>query len=115
MDGRMHNVKVLNVRVVGVTFEGRQDIIKRLHGDEPCRLEPEPTNAYDPNAIAVMVALPDGVQQIGYLPKDIAAIVAPHLDGENLMCHITELTGGFMIDDDQEAALGVRLHIELPE
>ena len=114
MENYSRGIKVLNVAVVGVTFEGRQAYIKKMNGKEPVRLEPEPLNPYDPNAIAVMVAFPDAIHQIGYLPKDIAAIVAPHLDGESLMCTIAELTGGFELSDGDIANLGVRLHIELP-
>ena len=114
MENNPRGIKVLNVAVVGVTFEGRQQYIKKMHGDEPVRLEPEPLNPYDPNAIAVMVAFPDAIHQIGYLPKDVAAMVAPHLDGESLMCNIAELTGGFELRDGQIAAFGVRLHVEIP-
>jgi hypothetical protein len=34
-------------------------------------LRPEPTNPYDPNAISVW--LEDGSQQVGYVPKEVAA------------------------------------------
>ena len=47
----------------------------------------EPDNPYDPNAIGIWVA--DGKNQIGYLPRDVAAQVAPRIrKGEQLraMC-----------------------------
>lgn len=118
--------QVLNVRVTGVSFDGRQEYIAQLTGNEPCRLEPEPENKFDPNAIAVKVARQINAEQesgpgsdrviwhIGYLPKEIAAQVAPHLDGEPIMCRIAEITGGFLLASGQTATLGVRLEIELP-
>lgn len=107
--------KVLNTRVSGVTFEGRQSLIAKLTGNEPCRLQPEPTNKFDPNALAVMVACNNEVWHIGYVPKEIAAEIAPYLDGEALMVKIAEITGGFELNDGGTAAYGVRLRIELPD
>lgn len=107
--------RVLNTKVSGVTFDGRQALIERLRTTDPCRLEPEPTNPYDSNAIAVKVAHDGEVWHIGFIPKEIAAKIAPYLDGEALMCSIAEITGGFEIGEGDYAALGVRLRIELPE
>lgn len=115
---------ILNVRVAGVSFDGRQQKISLLTGNEPCRLQPEPENKFDPNAIAVLVAAEQTdpfdenagqlIWHIGYLPKEIAAQVAPHLDGEPLLCRIAEITGGFELRNGDTAPLGVRLEIELP-
>lgn len=106
--------KVINTKVSGVTFEGRQALIAQLSGREPCRLEPEPTNKYDPNAIAVKVAHGADIWHIGYIPRGIAAEIAPYLEGESLICQIEEITGGFETSSGDIAALGVRLQIELP-
>lgn len=107
--------RILNTKVAGVTYEGRQALVAQLTGREPCRLEPEPTNPYDSNAIAVKVAHDGEVWHIGYIPKEIAAQVAPFLEGEPIMCRIAEITGGFQIHEDEYAAYGVRLRIELPD
>ena len=48
--------RTLVSKVAGVTYEGRQDIIAKLSGAEPCRIVPEPDNKYDPSALAVHVA-----------------------------------------------------------
>lgn len=107
--------RVLNTKVAGVTYEGRQALIAQITTIDPCRLEPEPTNPYDPNAIAVKVAHGGEVWHIGYVPREIAAQVAEHLDGENLMVKIVDITGGFEFDNGDVASLGVRLRIELPD
>lgn len=112
-------MKVLNIRVAGVTFEGRQDIISRMQGQEVVRIEPEPQNPYDPNALAVKVAFPPeskwGIAHVGYIPKDMAAIISPVLDGESLMVEIAEITGGFETYNGGIANYGLRLRVELPD
>lgn len=108
--------RVVYTKVAGVTFEYRQETIGQLSGREPVRLEPEPDNKYDPNAIKVMVAVDVGdVQCIGYVPKDLAKTIAPHLDGEALMCKIEDITGGFGMGEYGLANYGVVLKIELPQ
>ncbi len=103
-------------KVAGVTFEGRQEILERCRRDMPCRLEPEPTNKYDPNAIKVMVATGPGVvEQVGYVPKNLAAVIAPHLQGESVMVEIEEINGGFETPRGDIASLGMRIVITLPD
>src|SRR5512147_46342 len=93
------NTKTYFTKVVGVTYENRQSVIKKLVGNEPCRLVPEPENPYDSNAIAVLVSTSSGVQQIGYLKHEFAAKVAPLMEGEPLMCKINAITGGYETSD----------------
>lgn len=105
----------ITCRVSGVTFEGRQAIIARLHGQEPCRIEPEPDNPYDHNALKVMVATDEGPRHVGYIPRDLAAQIAPHLEGEPLMITFNRVSGGFDMWDGSQANLGMVLTIALPE
>ena len=103
-------------KVAGVTYENRQEIIQCLTGSEPCRIVPEPTNPYDSNALAVHVAMADGtVAHVGYIPRDLAAIIAPHLEGEAVMCRLTEITGGFEKGDGTIASLGLLIEVEYPD
>lgn len=111
-------MKTLYTKVAGVTFNGRQEMIERLHGTELCRLEPEPENLYDPNAIAVKIAMPPeaggDILHVGYIPKELAAEIAPHLEGENLICEINEITGGFVKGNGDTASYGLWLKVEIP-
>ncbi len=103
-------------KVAGVTFDGRQEIISKLKGDEPCRISPEPTNKYDPNALAIHVAVAPGeVKHVGFVPRDLAKQIAPFLEGEQVMCELLEITGGFEIRDGEIAARGLRIRIEIPD
>lgn len=104
-----------NVKVSGVTYEGRQEHLAKLEGNEPVRLVPEPTNAYDPNAIAVMIAVKGDVLHCGYIPKELAAQIAPVMEGESFDCSIEAVTGGFELSNGDFAAYGLRLKVELPD
>lgn len=107
--------RVLNIRVVGVTYEGRQAKIAGLLLSDPVRIVPEPDNPYDPNALAVHVAHEGKVEHVGYIPRDMAAEIAPIIDGEAFMCAVAEITGGFELWDGSPANYGLRLRVELPD
>ena len=70
-------IKNVKLKVVGVTFEGRQEIIKQLDLSSTITIRREPTNKFDKNAIMVM----SEKGQIGYIGKDYATILAPMMDG----------------------------------
>ena len=108
-------MQVLIVRVAGVTFEGRQAKIERLNGSEAVRLVPEPENIYDSNALAVQVSKDGELLHVGYVPRELAAKIAPVLQGETLMVKILEITGGFQQHNGFRASLGLKLKVELPE
>jgi single-stranded-DNA-specific exonuclease len=117
-------MKHLTAKVAGVTYENRQAILAQLRGNEFVKIVPEPDNAYDPNALAVWVALsetpdaPDGssvTQHVGYIPKELAKVIAPLLDGEHLICKILEVTGGFEMAWGEQANYGLLLSLDIPD
>ncbi|BDE07554.1 hypothetical protein WPS_28300 [Vulcanimicrobium alpinum] len=80
-----------NTKVVGVTFEGRQDTIAGLRPGDALALQRDPENAHDPSAVAVRY----GTLHIGYVKREIAARIAPNIDGgEQYTAEVTALTGG---------------------
>ena len=80
-----------HTKVVGVSFEGRQDVLAGLTEGSQLALERQPENPYDPNAIAVRF----GALQIGFLKKELARQLAPHIDGGvRYRARIASLTGG---------------------
>jgi single-stranded-DNA-specific exonuclease len=80
-----------NTKIVGVTFEGRQDVIAGLQPGAELDLVRQPQNAFDPNAVAVHF----GRLQIGFVKKAIAARIAPNMDaGERYRAEIKHITGG---------------------
>ena len=77
----------------GVSMEGRQELVKDLNLDTPIRLERDPANPYDCNAIKVVTN--EGVH-IGFLARDLALVLAPLIDeGEaTYSAFISSVTGG---------------------
>lgn len=67
--GRAKIIKVFeNIRVAGVTFNGRQKYLSKISETDPAELVREPENKYDSNAIKVIVRN----FHMGYIPKQIA-------------------------------------------
>ena len=102
-------------KVVGVTFEGRQENLKKVNPGDPVQITPEPTNQYDPNALAVYIACRGQVLHCGYLPRDFAAMLAPKLEGEKIMAKVLEVTGGFETTWCDTASLGLLIAFEMPD
>lgn len=79
-DTRTHG-RIITTKVVGVTFENRQEVVARLQMGDRVWLEREPFNAYDTNAIRV---LRNNGEQIGYINRHLAHSIAPVMDRLNI-------------------------------
>ena len=78
-------------KVMGVSFEGRQDLVAGLLPGLELELKRQPDNPVDSNAIAVHY----GALQIGFLRKQIAKHLAPLIDGGmRYRARIEHVTGG---------------------
>lgn len=82
------------LKVAGVTFEGRQQIIAGLKIGQPLKFVPDPINPYDRSAVKI-VTLDNTV--IGFVGRDYNAQIF-----KNLMTHsveyqvsVSSITGGF--------------------
>lgn len=104
---------VFSVR--GVTFEGRQETLARMLGNEPIKIVPEPDNQYDPNALAVYVAFSGDVLQVGYVPKERAAEIALLLEGESIVGEVSQITGGFVKQNGDLASYGLQVVVDFPD
>jgi HIRAN domain len=62
--------------IVGMEFRKAVEIVAALQPGAPVTLVREPTNQYDPNAIAVWV---EG-KHVGYIPKKQNAVLAQFMD-----------------------------------
>jgi hypothetical protein len=72
----------------------RQEYIKTLTGDESLVLLRDAENPHDPNAVMVCVRADAFQVQIGFIPKALAADLAPRLGGDPIPARIVRLTGG---------------------
>jgi single-stranded-DNA-specific exonuclease len=78
-------------KIMGVSFEGRQDVVAGLKAGQDLLLERQPENPADANAIAIRY----GSLQLGFLRKQIAAHLAPLIDsGIPYRARVEHVTGG---------------------
>lgn len=79
-------------KVVGVTFEGRQAVVSTLQAGQELVVTRDATNPVDANAIALSTL--SGVQ-VGFLRRQIAAHLAPKIDGGiRYQAFVSMVTGG---------------------
>ena len=102
--------RVVTTKVVGVTFEGRQEVVARLQLGDRVWLDPEPDNPYDTNAIAVCRS---NGEQIGYLNRHLAASIIPFFQayGYPVKGKVTSITGSGW----NGYSLGVVIGFKLPK
>lgn len=107
--------KKMFCKVAGVTFNRRQEALKRLENyirqgaEVKTTLEREHNNKYDNAAIRIMVSVNGSAKyHLGYIPADLAAVLAPLMDkvGE-LKAHIYNIVGGY----DTRSTYGARLAV----
>jgi len=96
-----------HTKLVGVTFEGRQELIAKLQAGDHLELVREPDNDYDRNAIAVIAGRLRGIQggQLGFLNRDLSRELAPVIDeGLAYKVSVADITGG---DGDHSRGVNV--------
>lgn len=74
--------------LVGVSFRPKEtkEIVRELQMDDELRLEREPENQHDENAVKVVN---DNGDFLGYVEKDVAAEIADRLDnGDEYTCSV---------------------------
>jgi hypothetical protein len=74
LDTKHHDDGGFWTSAAGVTFEGRQEQISDDLRGIGLLLEPDPTNDHDPNAIKVIRA--DNREQVGFIKKEHAPLLA---------------------------------------
>lgn len=70
---------IIETSVAGVTFEGRQELIKNLHIGEAIKLRREIDNPHDSNAIKVIL---ENGYHIGYINRQLAEKIAPVMEND---------------------------------
>ncbi len=97
-----------HTKVVGVTFDDRQALLRGMEVGQPLLVEREPENPYDPNAVAVLT---EGRYKVGYLKRLVAAAIAPQMDrGAAYRATVEGITGG-----DEGRSLGVNVLVSVAE
>jgi len=92
------------VCLAGVSFENRQELILKLEVNEKMELVRDPKNIYDKYAIKVFDS---NNNHIGWIPKEIAEILAPEMDaGINWKATMEKVTG----TEEQTKGVVVKLY-----
>lgn len=80
------------IKAVGVTFEGRQNLLKKLEKGELLTLKRDYANEFGSNAITLHNLRNE---KLGYVPKEKSSYLAPFLDsGNTLFGEVVEILGG---------------------
>lgn len=101
--------RVITCKVVGVSYEHRQEVVAKLKMGDQIWLEREEHNPFDGNAVRV---IRNSGEQIGYINRNLAMTVAPVMDrlGQPIEGRVYLLTGGSWGD----YSLGVIIAFKLP-
>jgi hypothetical protein len=97
----MSDFPTIQTRVAGVSFENRdgsprQPYVRLAKKGDALALRREPDNPFDPFAMAVDWTDADGAaHQLGYVPRALAAVLAPFVDqGGKLVAAVLRKGGG---------------------
>lgn len=84
-------------KVLGVAYKGRQISLKKayesLEEDKPvqAKLQPEPDNDYDQQAIAVYINYQSGWEKVGYIATELTSELHPLLERNNLKITVAHI------------------------
>lgn len=92
-----------HTKVVGVTFEGRQQVIRTLNSGQKLCVCREKDNSYDKSAIAITTL--EG-EQLGYLKAPLAEKLAPRMDDD--VCYEAEVQ---TVTGEDKELLGVNIAV----
>ena len=82
-------------KVSGVTYDGKQEVLKQVAQDTPIKLERERRNEFDFYAVKVMAYVDLEWQSVGYVPASINKEIATTLDtGLQLRARVWKKSGG---------------------
>lgn len=111
---KLAKAQLLQVKVHGVTYSGRQENLRALASvpaeARTAELIRETSNQFDSNAVSVWCTASGKRYKLGYLPRAVASVVAALIDNHvsvkiaNLM-----ITGGF--SDTQYQIFGARINV----
>jgi single-stranded-DNA-specific exonuclease len=102
--------RIVTTKVVGVSFEDRQETIARLQMGDRVWLEMQMDNPFDCNAIKVSRS---NGEQIGYLNRYLAKNIAPYLEAYDkpIRGKVSLLIGSSF----DEFSLGVVISFKIPK
>lgn len=99
-----------HTKINGTSFRPENlPTLKGLVKEQELSLLPEPTNKYDPNAIAIY--LQD--KHLGYIPRDTAAKIVGDVNANTVKCVVSEVTGG--VEGKENIGVNIKLIVNRPD
>lgn len=88
-------IGTLVAKVTGVTFDGRQENLKRVDENTELKLERDRRNPHDFHAIKVMALIGNEWKELGFVPASMNKQVAQAMDnGSSFKVGLWKLVGG---------------------
>lgn len=102
----------MTVKVQGVTFDNRQELLRFIAGRKPeeltTYLRRDRANTFDKYAVAVVIGIQGiGYAHIGYLQKGIAQCVATVMDSGMKLKADARITGGYGYKENLGALVNI--------
>lgn len=100
---------VFDTTIVGTKFRGARAmaVLKGLRRGDLLRLQREPNNEFDPNAIAVLF----GGEHLGYVPRNRNGELIATFKGEKASSLAVELTATAIIDHHNNIVFAPKIRI----
>jgi single-stranded-DNA-specific exonuclease len=95
-------------KVVGVSFEGRQNIIKNLTVNTKIKLERDSDNRFDKNAVKVIT---ESGEHLGFLARGVSKLVAPEMDRGIIFNASIDKFNSLYQDSDRFEAVGLNIRV----
>lgn len=81
----------MNFKIAGVKFHQYKDVLDDITEGDNLMLAPEPTNKFDPNAVAIYFDNGSKQAMIGYVPKKLSSEVSAMIEvGKDIECVLTK-------------------------
>ncbi len=104
-----------STKIVGVTFNNRQALVRNLVGGERLELVREPENPHDrqPAGISNAVAVMDGNDHLGYIGRELACDLAREMDDGILFeAFVSSVTGGGYDSSGNRRSYGANIRVK---
>lgn len=96
-----------DIKIVGVTYNNRQEVLRKCLDGQPVNLRRDFANIYDANAIAVETL---AGEQLGFIPARAAAVLARQ--GFEPVAKIRYLAGGNEAHPTRGAVITIKSNAE---
>ena len=99
-------------KLVGVSFEGRQDILAEVGKKTLVKLERDRRNEYDFHAVRVLAEVEGEWEQAGFIPRTMSPLIAKSLDkGVPLSVKVHRVLGGMANSSGEKLNYGLEINI----